>query len=124
MCGFDLEVPLQMGHTWTHPNKPKDWTVKQYFGKYHATRQDRWVFGDRRSGAYLPKLAWTKIVRHQAVQDRASPDDPAPADYWARRRRRTRPPLDRSTLRLLQRGHREGEEPPDGSLTAAGAAGR
>jgi RNA-directed DNA polymerase len=88
--------------TWTHPNKPKDWTVKQYFGKYHATRQDKWVFGDRKSGAYLPKLAWTKIVRHQAVQDRASPDDPALADYWARRRRRSRPPLDRSTLRLLQ----------------------
>ena len=63
--------------TWTHPNKPKDWTVKQYFGTYHATRQDKWVFGDRKSGAYLPKLAWTKIVRHQAVQDRASPDDPA-----------------------------------------------
>src|SRR3954468_21472583 len=54
--------------TWTHPNKPKGWTVKQYFGAYHATRQDKWVFGDRKSGAYLPKLAWTKIVRHQAVQ--------------------------------------------------------
>ena len=36
------------------------------------------------------------------MQDRASPDDPALADYWARRRRRSRPPLDRSTLRLLQ----------------------
>ena len=42
--------------TWTHPNKPKDWTVKQYFGTYHATRQDKWVFGDRKSGAYLPSL--------------------------------------------------------------------
>jgi len=88
--------------TWTHPNKPKNWTVKRYFGKHHTTRQDRWVFGDRASGAHLPKLAWTKIVRHQTVQHRASPDDPALTDYWARRRRRSRPPLDRSTLRLLQ----------------------
>ncbi len=60
------------------------------------------MFGDRASGAHLPKLAWTKIVRHQTVQHRASPDDPALTDYWARRRRRSRPPLDRSTLRLLQ----------------------
>ena len=44
---------------------------------------DRWVFGDRDSGAYLPKFAWTRIVRHQMVKGAASPDDPALADYWA-----------------------------------------
>jgi RNA-directed DNA polymerase len=35
------------------------------------------VFGDRISGAYLLKFSWTKIVRHQLVKGRASPDDPA-----------------------------------------------
>jgi RNA-directed DNA polymerase len=89
----------------THPNKPKDWIVKRYFGAFHKSRKDRWVFGDRDSGAYLPKFAWTKIVRHQMVAGTASPDDPALADYWAYRRRRNQPPLDRSTLWLLRRQH-------------------
>jgi RNA-directed DNA polymerase len=31
----------------------------------------------------------------------ASPDDPALTDYWATRRRKVKPPLDRYTLRLL-----------------------
>jgi len=90
---------------WSHSNKPKTWVVNRYFGKFNPDRQDRWVFGNRNSGAYLPKLAWTKIERHQLVPGTASPDDPALADYWARRRRRTKPPLDRGTLRLLQKQH-------------------
>jgi RNA-directed DNA polymerase len=88
--------------TWTHPRKPKYWAVGRYFGKYHPDRQDRWVFGDRDSGAYLPKLAWTKIVRHRPVHGRASPDDPTLTDYWIQRRRRRSLPLNRSALRLLQ----------------------
>jgi RNA-directed DNA polymerase len=87
--------------TWNHSNKPKNWIVNRYFGRYNKARQDRWVFGHRDSGAYLPKFAWTKIVRHQMVNGRASPDDPALANYWAQRRRRNKPPLDRGTLRLL-----------------------
>ncbi len=88
--------------TWTHPRKPKYWAVGRYFGKYHPDRQDKWVFGDRDSGAYLPKLAWTKIVRHRPVSGRASPDDPTLTDYWIQRRRRRSLPLNPSTLRLLQ----------------------
>ena len=53
-------------------------------------RQDRWVFGDRQSGAYLHRFAWTGIVRHQIVRYRASPDDPELSDYWASRRRKHR----------------------------------
>ncbi|MFG2007296.1 group II intron maturase-specific domain-containing protein [Spirillospora sp. NPDC048911] len=68
-----------------HPNKPR-----------------RWV-GDRDHGAYLPKFAWTNIVRHVLVVGAASPDDPAQADYWAARRKRIKPPVDRYTLRLLTR---------------------
>ncbi|MCZ4590196.1 hypothetical protein O4328_42410 [Rhodococcus opacus] len=67
--------------------------------------QDSWVFGSRESGFYLRKFAWTPIVRHRMVAGAASPDDPALADYWAARRRRSKPPLGRGTLRLLQAQH-------------------
>jgi len=87
---------------YSHENKPKSWIINRYYGRFNPARQDRWVFGHRDSGAYLPKFAWTKIVRHYMVPGTASPDDPALAHYWADRRRRNKPPLDRSTLRLLQ----------------------
>ena len=88
-----------------HPNKSGRWVVDRYFGAFHPTRRDRWIFGDRDSGAYLAKFAWTDIVRHQQVKGWASPDNPDLADYWAERRRRRKPPLDRSRLRLLQAQH-------------------
>src|SRR6266508_3050928 len=87
---------------WTHPHKPKRWIITRYFGVFNSSRRDRWVFGDRDSGAYLLKFAWTKITRHTLVKGWASPDDPALAGYWAARRHRGRPPLDRARLRLLQ----------------------
>ena len=91
----------------SHPNKPKNWVTAHYFGKFNKFRGNRWVFGDRDSGAYLVKFSWTEIVRHVMVKGAASPDDPALAEYWAQRRRRVRPPLDRHNLRLLDRqaGH-------------------
>ena len=67
----------------SHPNKPTSWVFARYFGKFNKARQDRWVFGDRHTGGYLHRFAWTNIVRHQIVKHRASPDDPALADYWA-----------------------------------------
>jgi len=88
-----------------HPHKPRKWVVARYFGRFNSSRQDRWVFGDRQSGAFLLKFSWTKIVRHVLVKGWASPDDPALTDYWAKRRRRIRPPLDRTGLRLLQAQH-------------------
>ena len=84
-----------------HPHKSKRWIISRYFGMFHPARRDRWVFGDRDSGAYLLKFAWTKIVRHTMVKGWASPDDPALADYWNRRRGRKKPPLDRSRLHAL-----------------------
>ena len=77
---------------WSHPNKPKRWITGRYFGKFNKFRNDRWVFGDRDTGAYLPKPSWTDIVRHILVKSGASPDDPAQAGYWARRRRKVKPP--------------------------------
>jgi RNA-directed DNA polymerase len=88
-----------------HRRKSQHWVVDRYFGAFHPIRRDRWIFGDRDSGAYLAKFAWTDIVRHQQVKGWASPDDPTLADYWAERRRRRKPPLDRSRLRLLQAQH-------------------
>jgi RNA-directed DNA polymerase len=88
---------------WVHSNKPKYWITGQYYRRFNKFRNDRWVFGNPENGAYLPRLSWTPIVRHTLVQGRASPDDPALAHYWARRRRKVKPPLDPFTVRLLTR---------------------
>ena len=61
----------------SHRNKSKSWVVDRYFGRFNKFRSDRWVFGDRDSGAYLVRFSWTDIVRHTLVQGGASPDDPA-----------------------------------------------
>jgi RNA-directed DNA polymerase len=72
----------------SHPKKSRWWRMDRYFGRFNTSRNNRWVFGDHDSGAYLPKFAWTKIVRHAMVAGNASPDDPALIQYWAARRRR------------------------------------
>lgn len=89
--------------TWHHHNKPKRWIVDRYFGKHNKFRNDRWVFGNPDNNSYLVKFSWTDIVRHVMVTGTASPDDPALTDYWAKRRRKVKPPLDNYTLRLLAR---------------------
>jgi len=86
----------------SHPNKPRRWVVARYFGMFNPSRRDAWVFGNRESGFYLRKFAWTPIVRHRMVPGTASPDDPALAHFWATRRRRGKPPLSTATLRLLK----------------------
>ncbi len=84
-------------------DKPKRWIAGRYFGKFNKFRNDHWVFGDRGSGGYLVKFSWTGIERHVPVKGAASPDVPALASYWAERRKKVKPPLDRYTLRLLSR---------------------
>jgi RNA-directed DNA polymerase len=81
-----VEAALQMGQANTS-KKSRRWRMDRYFGRFSA-RNNRWVFGDKDTGAYLPKFAWTKIVRHAMVTGTASPDDPALARYWANRRGR------------------------------------
>jgi RNA-directed DNA polymerase len=88
---------------WSHRNKPKHWIVGRYFGRFSKVRNDQWVFGDRDTGAHLPKPSWTGIVRHIQVKGGASPDDPALAGYWAQRRQKVKAPLDPYTVRLLSR---------------------
>ncbi|GLY99816.1 group II intron reverse transcriptase/maturase [Actinoplanes sp. NBRC 103695] len=92
-----------------HPNKPKKWITKRYFGSFGLSRRVNWVFGDQVTGRYLIKVVWTPIVRHVMVQGNASPDDPAQADYWARRRKKGTLPLSRDYLRMLQ--HQRGRCP-------------
>jgi len=92
-------------HTWkwatySHPNKPKPWVFARYYGKFNKSRQDRWVFGDRHSGAYMTKFAWTRILRHWTVKHGASPDDPTLAGYWAWRRRKALLPINKTTQEL------------------------
>lgn len=90
-----------------HPGKPKRWIAQRYFGQFHPTRQDKWVFGDRETGAYLYKFAWTKIVRHTLVTGTSSPDDPTLTEYWTARRRRAEheSTTDRLRRRLLRDQH-------------------
>ena len=102
----DLDTYLwKLTYKWataSHRNKPKSWVTARYFGQFNKARQDRWVFGDRHSGAYMHRFAWTKIVRHMVVKSGASPDDSTLADYWAWRRRKPILPINNTTLRLLQ----------------------
>jgi RNA-directed DNA polymerase len=88
----------------SHPNKSTRWVIHRYFGPFNKSRRDRWVFGDRDTGGYLQKFAWTRIVRHPMVKGTASTDDPALTEYWADRRRKgtRRLGLDNTRLRLLQ----------------------
>lgn len=87
-----------------HRNKSGYWIMSRYFGQFHPSRRDRWVFGDHTSGAFLVKFAWTGIVRHHLVKGGASPDDPALTEYWkVRRRKKAPPPLDKTSLVLAVR---------------------
>ena len=86
--------------TYSHPNKPKPWVFAGYYSKFNTSRQDRWVFGDRTSGAYMHKFSWTRILRHWTVRHGASPDDPTLAGYWAWRWRKAPLPINKTTQEL------------------------
>jgi RNA-directed DNA polymerase len=70
---------------WTHPQKPKDWRQRKYWGRLNPDRADPWVFGDKQTGGYLLKFSWFPIERHTLVKGTASPDDPKLKDYWKER---------------------------------------
>src|SRR5437764_15491312 len=98
----------QLTYKWacfSHKNKSRAWIISRYYGRFNPASNDRWIFGNRHSGAWLPRLGWTKIVRHSLVLGAASPDDPALTDYWANRRGKNAPLLDRSVLILLAKQH-------------------
>jgi RNA-directed DNA polymerase len=68
-----------------HPGKPWYWQQSKYWGRLNLDRADHWVFGDKRTGAYLLKFGWFTIKRHILVKGKSSPDDPALQDYWKKR---------------------------------------
>lgn len=104
----------------SHPKKSRYWIVQKYFGRLNRSRNNNWVFGDRASGAHLPKFSWTSIRRHQLVKGKSSPDDPALCDYWSQRRKtRTPPPMDKTSLVLAVR--QKGSCPLCGQALIAGA---
>lgn len=72
-----------------HPNKSWDWKSKKYWGKIEG-RNDKWVFQDKETGAYLQKFAWIPIQRHVMVTKDASPDDPTLKSYWETRTKKSK----------------------------------
>lgn len=81
-----------------HPHKPVKWRNARYWGRLNLRRQDRWVFGNTRTGVYLNKFIWFPVERHILVKGQNSADDPVLQDYWKKRK------LDRcKDLRLSDR---------------------
>src|SRR6266487_3888985 len=92
---------------WMHPNKPKNWRHRKYWGRFHLDRLDPWVFGDKQTGCYLLKFSWFPIERHTLVKGRSSPDDPSLRDYWEKRQAAKAKDLTFSKQKLAkrQKGH-------------------
>ena len=86
----------------THPRKPWYWRKARYWGRLNRTRNDTWVFGDKRSGAYLLKFTWFRRTHHALVKGTASPDDPALRQYWEHRERHKAQLLPPSLHKLAQ----------------------
>ncbi len=68
-----------------HPHKNAKWRMRRYWGRLNLDRNDKWVFGEKRTGEYLLKFQWTKIRRHIIVKTTSSPDDPSLKAYWEKR---------------------------------------
>lgn len=69
-----------------HPHKSHAWRKARYWGRFNPARHSTWVFGNKRSGAYIQLFTWTMIKRHTLVRGTASPDDARLRDYWATRK--------------------------------------
>jgi RNA-directed DNA polymerase len=87
----------------THPRKNWQWLKERYFGKLNSKRDDHWVFGDKKTGRHLLKLAWTAIRRHIPVPGTASPDDASLDWYWDLRTRRQLAAFSKTQRRLARR---------------------
>lgn len=86
-----------------HPNKPWYWLYERYWGQLNLRRKDKYVFGNKETGAYLLKFSWFPIERHICVLDGASPDDPTLSAYWARRELKKAKRLSPRRQRLARR---------------------
>jgi RNA-directed DNA polymerase len=86
-----------------HPRKSHRWLLNRYWGQFHPTRADNWVFGDKTTGQYLHRFSWTPIKRHVLVKGAASPDDPSLKQYWAERAKKKADSLASQLRRVLAR---------------------
>ena len=68
-----------------HPKKPYKWKRDQYWGYFKKDSLNQWVFGDKKSGAYMLMYTDFPIERHILVKGYASPDNPDEREYWERR---------------------------------------
>jgi RNA-directed DNA polymerase len=89
----------------THRNKSDSWRKVKYWGNLNLDRPfDRWVFGNKQTGAYMLKFACFKIERHILVKGKSSPDDPKLRDYWIKRQEaKTKSELIKSRQKIAQR---------------------
>lgn len=72
-----------------HPKKNEAWRKKRYFGRFNLERNDKWVFGDLRTGIHLLKFTWFQIKRHVLIPGLSSPDDPNPeVQQWFKDKRK------------------------------------
>jgi RNA-directed DNA polymerase len=73
----------------THPNKSNGWKRSKYWGRLNLQKpNEKWVFGDKNSGAFMLKFRWFRIQRHPMVTKTYSPDDPLLREYWEKRQRK------------------------------------
>lgn len=87
----------------THPKKSWKWRKERYFGSFKTDSQDKWVFGDKKTGIYLVKFADHKIKRHILVKGKSSPDDPELREYWEKREKKKDTTLKSDSLRKIAR---------------------
>jgi RNA-directed DNA polymerase len=86
-----------------HPKKSWKWRKERYFGSFILNSKDKWVFGDKKTGAYLLHFGDINIERHILVKGAASPDDPKLREYWENREKKKEKTLDNNSLRKLAR---------------------
>jgi RNA-directed DNA polymerase len=75
-----------------HDRKGHEWIADNYWG-IKPGRNDKWVFQDKTTGAFLWKFSWFPIERHVMVKGGNSPDDPRLKEYWEKRRKKPAPYL-------------------------------
>lgn len=62
-----------------HPTKNTNWTSSKYWGNLNPEYPNqKWVFGDKATGVFIPKFKWTKISRHSVIPHDYSPDNSSP----------------------------------------------
>ncbi|QDU19753.1 reverse transcriptase domain-containing protein [Urbifossiella limnaea] len=86
-----------------HPTKSRSWLVRKYWGVPVHGKKDRWVFGDKSTGAYRLRFSWFRQKHHIPVKGTASPDDARLRAYWADRRKCAASDLGRLDQKLALR---------------------